>query len=210
VVAAKPTSVMVAVGNDGSLATAKPFKVELYDGQTLLAEQTYSGGIAAGDMVEVGFPDAWTPAAGNHPLRVVLDRPNSVAEASESNNTWQQALKVDDNAAPIADLGTTQFTVKAGEGLFLDAYRSYDPDGHIIRYDWFVSGRLQGDAHGRRFRYEAPARAGKVTLTLVVADNTNMPDTQPYLDYVRDPANGYVSVNFLARDTDSMEISCRV
>jgi predicted O-methyltransferase YrrM len=46
--------------------------------------------------------------------------------------------------------------------------------------------------------------------TLIVADNTNMPDTQPYLDYVRDPANGYVSVNFLARDTDSMEISCRV
>ncbi|HET7742464.1 MAG TPA: class I SAM-dependent methyltransferase, partial [Mycobacterium sp.] len=44
---------------------------------------------------------------------------------------------------------------------------------------------------------------------LVVADNTNMPDTQPYLDYVRDPANGYVSVNFLARDTDSMELSCR-
>jgi len=46
--------------------------------------------------------------------------------------------------------------------------------------------------------------------TLVVADNTNMPDTQPYLDYVRDPANGYVSVNFLARDSDSMELSCRV
>ena len=45
---------------------------------------------------------------------------------------------------------------------------------------------------------------------LVVADNTNMADTQPYLDYVRDPANAYVSVNFLARDSDSMEISCRV
>lgn len=44
---------------------------------------------------------------------------------------------------------------------------------------------------------------------LVVADNTNMPDTQPYLDYVREPANGYVSVNFLARDSDSMELSCR-
>jgi predicted O-methyltransferase YrrM len=46
--------------------------------------------------------------------------------------------------------------------------------------------------------------------TLVVADNTNMPDTQPYLDYVREPANGYVSVNFLARDSDSMELSCRL
>lgn len=45
--------------------------------------------------------------------------------------------------------------------------------------------------------------------SLLVADNTNMADTQPYLDYVRDPDNGYVSVNFLARESDSMEISCR-
>jgi predicted O-methyltransferase YrrM len=45
--------------------------------------------------------------------------------------------------------------------------------------------------------------------TLIVADNTEMEDTQPYLDYVRDPNNGYVSVNFLARESDSMEISCR-
>jgi len=46
--------------------------------------------------------------------------------------------------------------------------------------------------------------------TLIVADNTSMAAAQPYLDYVRDPANDYVSVNFLARDTDSMEITCRV
>ena len=45
--------------------------------------------------------------------------------------------------------------------------------------------------------------------TLIVADNTEMAETKPYLDYVRDPGNGYVSVNFLARDSDSMEISCR-
>jgi predicted O-methyltransferase YrrM len=45
--------------------------------------------------------------------------------------------------------------------------------------------------------------------TIVVADNTNMAETQPYLDYVRDPVNGYVSANFLARDSDSMELSCR-
>jgi predicted O-methyltransferase YrrM len=44
---------------------------------------------------------------------------------------------------------------------------------------------------------------------LVVADNTSMPGLQPYLDYVRDPANGYVSVHFPVRDADSMEISCR-
>jgi predicted O-methyltransferase YrrM len=45
---------------------------------------------------------------------------------------------------------------------------------------------------------------------LVVADNTEMADTQPYLDYVRNADNGYVSVNFAARESDSMEISCYV
>jgi predicted O-methyltransferase YrrM len=45
--------------------------------------------------------------------------------------------------------------------------------------------------------------------SLIVADNTEMADTKPYLDYVRDTDNGYVSVSFLAREADSMEISCR-
>lgn len=44
---------------------------------------------------------------------------------------------------------------------------------------------------------------------LVVADNTSAADTQPYLERVRNPDNGYVSFNFLVRDSDSMEISCR-
>jgi len=47
------------------------------------------------------------------------------------------------------------------------------------------------------------------TGALVVADNTNAADTQPYLDRVRNPDNGYVSFNFLVRESDSMEISCR-
>jgi predicted O-methyltransferase YrrM len=45
---------------------------------------------------------------------------------------------------------------------------------------------------------------------LIVADNTNMADTQPYVDYVRDPANGYVSIDAPGKDHDTMELSCRV
>jgi predicted O-methyltransferase YrrM len=45
---------------------------------------------------------------------------------------------------------------------------------------------------------------------LIVADNTDMADTVPYLDYVRDPANGYVSVKFAGQDGEAMEISCKV
>lgn len=48
------------------------------------------------------------------------------------------------------------------------------------------------------------------TGALVVADNTGAADTQPYLDRVRDPANGYVSFNFGVRESDSMELSCRI
>lgn len=44
---------------------------------------------------------------------------------------------------------------------------------------------------------------------LILADNTESAGSRPYLDYIRDPANGYVSFNFPARSSDSMEISCR-
>jgi predicted O-methyltransferase YrrM len=47
------------------------------------------------------------------------------------------------------------------------------------------------------------------TGALIVADNANAADMRPYLDRVRDPDNGYVSFNFLVRESDSMEISCR-
>ncbi len=44
---------------------------------------------------------------------------------------------------------------------------------------------------------------------LVVADNASTEGTDPYLDRVRNPDNGYVSFNFRVRESDSMEISCR-
>ncbi|SEF89205.1 Predicted O-methyltransferase YrrM [Nonomuraea solani] len=44
--------------------------------------------------------------------------------------------------------------------------------------------------------------------TTIVADDVNLPNLRPYLDYVRDPANGYHSVTFPTED--GMEISCRL
>jgi predicted O-methyltransferase YrrM len=44
--------------------------------------------------------------------------------------------------------------------------------------------------------------------TLVIADDVNLPNLAPYLEYVRDPANGYESVTFPV--ADGMEVSCRV
>lgn len=44
--------------------------------------------------------------------------------------------------------------------------------------------------------------------TLVVADDVDLADLAPYLDYVRDPRSGYESVTFPVED--GMEISCRL
>ncbi|MFI5641068.1 O-methyltransferase [Streptomyces goshikiensis] len=44
--------------------------------------------------------------------------------------------------------------------------------------------------------------------TLVVADDACLENLAPYLDYVRDPRNGYQSVTFPVED--GMEISCRL
>ncbi|MGI5460176.1 O-methyltransferase [Streptomyces sp. CA-249302] len=44
--------------------------------------------------------------------------------------------------------------------------------------------------------------------TLVVADDVTFASMRPYLEYVRDPAGGYRSVNFPVED--GMEISCRL
>jgi len=46
--------------------------------------------------------------------------------------------------------------------------------------------------------------------SIVVADNTSRSDAVPYLDRVREPANGYVSLNFPGKGNDTMELSCRV
>ncbi|MFI6597355.1 O-methyltransferase [Nonomuraea sp. NPDC050536] len=43
---------------------------------------------------------------------------------------------------------------------------------------------------------------------VVVADDVVLDDLRPYLDYVRDPRNGYQSVTFPVED--GMEISCRL
>ncbi|MEV6522281.1 class I SAM-dependent methyltransferase [Longispora sp. NPDC051575] len=44
--------------------------------------------------------------------------------------------------------------------------------------------------------------------TLVVADDIDLDDLRPYLDYVRETRNGYQSVSFPVED--GMEISCRL
>jgi|SRR5271163_3297196 len=44
---------------------------------------------------------------------------------------------------------------------------------------------------------------------LILADNANHSGAATYLEYVRDPANGYTTTNFPGKENDTMELSCR-
>ncbi|WP_099023501.1 O-methyltransferase [Mycolicibacterium palauense] len=44
---------------------------------------------------------------------------------------------------------------------------------------------------------------------LILADNADSAGAKTYLDYVRDPGNGYISVNIPDKQRDSLELSCR-
>ncbi|OZF26095.1 class I SAM-dependent methyltransferase [Rhodococcus sp. 14-2483-1-2] len=46
--------------------------------------------------------------------------------------------------------------------------------------------------------------------TLIAADNASHSDAGPYLEYVRNPAHGYVTFNFPSKRDDSMELSVKV
>jgi predicted O-methyltransferase YrrM len=44
---------------------------------------------------------------------------------------------------------------------------------------------------------------------IVLADNTEHAGTETFVEYVRDPANGYTSVNFPGKANDTMELATR-
>ena len=95
--------------------------------------------------------------------------------------TELSAAKVTAATATFAEVGLADvITVLAGDALQTLA----DLDAPV---DFVL---LDG---GRSCTAGAAAAGTEVEPgALVVADNTGLPDTQPYVDHVRDPANGYM------------------
>jgi predicted O-methyltransferase YrrM len=114
--------------------------------------------------------------------------------------TELNARKVEMATANFADAGLDDLiTVLHGDAL--ETLQSVDGPVEFVLLDGWK------DLYVQVLKLLDPRLASGA---IVVADNTSMAGLQGYLDYVRDPANGYVSVHFPVRDSDSMEISCRV
>jgi hypothetical protein len=74
--------------------------------------------------------------------------------------------------------------------------------GQIAQVGAQVTAKIAGI-----LRRQVLDRIVKEGVQLVVGDDSSFPSMTDYLNYVRDPANGYVSVEFPVED--GMEISCR-
>jgi hypothetical protein len=165
----------VMVQNQGSAGTSRQFKVKLFVGVTTIAEQTVALPMGGGESCELVFQDCWQATEGRHILNVTVNQDRGVAESDYANNALTVPLNVDGNAAPRAVLSAAEYVVKSGEAVFLDAGPSFDSDGQIVDYEWFIDGNRQQGNRARRIRYEAPAKAGDHVIRLVVIDNRLKP-----------------------------------
>jgi predicted O-methyltransferase YrrM len=106
------------------------------------------------------------------------------------------ATKIAAARANLAEAGLHQHaTILAGDAL--ETLTSLpEPIGFVLLDGW-------------KDLYVPVLRSLEPRLTpgaLVFADDTSLSSVAPYLAYVRDPANGYTSVNFPV--ADGMEVSC--
>lgn len=122
--------------------------------------------------------------------------------------TEMSAAKVEAARATFAEVGLQDvITVLEGDALQTLPQR-LDADnagaGHSDGVDFVL-------LDGWKDLYVPVLRALEPCLNrgaLVIADDIDMASVRPYLDYVRDPANGYEGVAFPVED--GMEISCRL
>jgi hypothetical protein len=78
----------------------------------------------------------------------------------------------DPNELPIADAGINQMAFE-GNPVYLDGSGSYDPDGSVVKYEWFLGEERVGNS--RIFMTYLPV--GVHTVMLRVEDNRRQTDT---------------------------------
>ena len=110
-------SFTVAVNNRGTTAVAAGTVTRVAVGGTTL--NTNAGAVAAGATVNVAISGTWTATNGGATITATADATNTVAETSETNNTFTQSIVVGRGAA----VPYTKYEAEAGryQGTLLTA-----------------------------------------------------------------------------------------
>lgn len=100
---------------------------------------------------------------GRYQITLTVDDGTEVANSRQSET---HALRI--NRAPVAEFSAPE-VVAPGEAITLNGAESYDEDGEITRWSWFLNGRELGSGPQLEHSIEAP---GRYDITLEVRDDS--------------------------------------
>ena len=86
------------------------------------------------------------------------------------------------NQPPVANAGGPYYA-KVNEPILIDGSNSYDPDGHIVKFEWDLYGDGIYDYFSDKFYLTLPTE-GEYDLILRVTDNSGLSDTDETKIYV--------------------------
>lgn len=168
--------------------------------QSVTANATVTlNGTASADSDGTVVAYAWTQTAGSAVALAGADTatPSFVAPATAGTMTFQLVV-TDNEGATHADSVTVEVTVpastneppvaKAGRDqkkhprsmVVLNGWRSYDPDGRIVKYRWVQTGGAPVRPYGSSSpwaTFVAPKAEGALTFRLTVTDNKGATST---------------------------------
>jgi PKD repeat protein len=130
-----------------------------------------------------------------------------VTDSRGRTSTATTTITVNDNRAPVAVIHIpTDVTI--GQDVTATAYGSYDPDGHIVQYEWDLNGDgnfgEDGDSHS--FTYD---HAGDFVATLKVTDNDGNSSVAHATVHVHDYAMPLSALSCSSTDVPSgTSVSC--
>lgn len=111
---------------------------------------------------------------------------------------WVVPFSVRINAPPVAKIAADKRILAPNETTMLSAENSFDPDGNILRYEWFVGSALR--SKDTRFRFSSLSPGRYPIVLRVIDDASNSPcvsstdtlvlivNSQPYaeIDYPKE------------------------
>lgn len=104
-------------------------------------------------------------AAGSYPILLTVDDGHNL---SNSSTTVQVIVKI--NSAPIANAGMDEI-ICTGDIITLDASKSYDADGDLLKYEWDFddSTNSSGISVNKNYNF-----SGLYSIKLKVSDNSGL------------------------------------
>ncbi|MGW8890070.1 CARDB domain-containing protein [Streptomyces sp. NPDC055749] len=150
-------SFTVAVHNRGTTAVSAGTVTRLAVGGTTLNGAT--GQIAAGATVQVPISGSWTAASGGATLTATADATGTVAETSETNNTFSRSIVVGRGAAVPYTEYEAEDAQYSGTLLQSDAKRTFGHTNFATESSGRESVRLNSDGQYVEFTSTSPSNS---------------------------------------------------